>query len=141
MPWSPRSRRLLGPDGVLIGMAPSCWSPLLAHCNSRSPKTSLLSCGIVFEGRNELGELFVGDAARFADLDAAELAGPEQVVDLVAPDVQHLGYLLDGVCLHGRSPPPVAGCFWAAPLVLVTVSSCLCLCLRTHSSVTTCRRA
>ena len=37
-----------------------------------------------------------------ADLDAAELAGAEQVVDLVAADVEHLGDLLDGVCLQGH---------------------------------------
>ena len=42
---------------------------------------------------------------RLADLDAAELAGPEQVVDLVPADVEHLRDLLDGVCLQRLSPP------------------------------------
>jgi hypothetical protein len=44
--------------------------------------------------------VLLGDAAQLADLDAAELAGPKQVVDLVAADVQHLGYLLHRVRLQ-----------------------------------------
>jgi hypothetical protein len=35
------------------------------------------SCGIVFERGDEGGKLLIGDAAGLADLDAAELAGPE----------------------------------------------------------------
>jgi hypothetical protein len=57
-----------------------------------------LSCFL--QGGDELGEVLAGDAAELADLDAADLAGAEKVVDLVAADVEHLGYLLDGVGLH-----------------------------------------
>jgi hypothetical protein len=41
-----------------------------------------------------------GDPTELADLDAAELAGAEQVVDLVPADVEQLGDLLDRVCLQ-----------------------------------------
>jgi hypothetical protein len=41
-----------------------------------------------------------GDPAELSDLDAAELAGAEQVVDLVPADVEQLGDLLDRVCLQ-----------------------------------------
>jgi len=44
--------------------------------------------------------MLAGDAAELADLNAAELAGAEQVVDLVPADVEHLGDLLDGVGPH-----------------------------------------
>jgi hypothetical protein len=44
--------------------------------------------------------VLAGDPAQLADLDAAELAGAEQVVDLVPADVEDLGDLLDGVCLQ-----------------------------------------
>ncbi len=52
------------------------------------------------ESRYELGELGVGDAAKLADLDAAELLGAEKVVHLVPANVEQFGYLLDGVCLQ-----------------------------------------
>ena len=73
------------------------WPP--RQDTSRSPKTSLSGVGVV-KGSNELGELLFGDPAQLSDLEAAKLAGPEQVIDLVAADVQHLRYLLDGVCLQ-----------------------------------------
>jgi hypothetical protein len=41
-----------------------------------------------------------GDPAQLADLDAAKLADSHEVEDLVAADVQHVGDLLDSVCLH-----------------------------------------
>src|SRR6266567_4854008 len=116
MPSSPRSRRLLGLGvcGVPIGVAPSVWPAASLHINSRSPETSL--CGVI-EGCDELGELLIGNAAQLADLDAAQLAGPQEVVDLVPADVQHLRYLLDGVCLQRLSHLlPVVGRSWAAPL-------------------------
>src|SRR6266704_7014701 len=54
----------------------------------------------VVERGDELGELLLRDPAQLADLETAQLAGPEQVIDLVAAHVQHLRYLLDGVCLQ-----------------------------------------
>src|ERR1035438_9727294 len=57
-----------------------------------------------FERCDELGQVPVGDPAQLADLHAAQLAGAEQAVDLVPPDVQHLRYLLDRVGLHVISP-------------------------------------
>src|SRR5690242_8215142 len=54
----------------------------------------------VVERSDELGELLFGDPAQLADLEAAQLAGPEQVIDLVPSDVQHLRCLLDGVSLQ-----------------------------------------
>ena len=48
-------------------------------------------------------------AAQLADLDASQLAGPEKVIDLVATDMQHLGYLLNRVCPQWLSPPPASG--------------------------------
>lgn len=54
----------------------------------------------VVERGDELGELLLGDPAQLADLETAQLACPEQVIDLVAAHVQHLRYLLDGVCLQ-----------------------------------------
>jgi hypothetical protein len=53
-----------------------------------------------FQGGDELGQVLVRDPARVADLDAAELASAEQLVDLVSADVQHFRDLLDCVCLH-----------------------------------------
>ena len=82
------------------------------------------------ESRYELGELSVGDAAKLADLDAAELLRAEKVVHLVPADVEQFGYLLDGVCLQLPSPP-----------LVVTLRRCLSVCLRTHVRAFTCRRA
>src|SRR5579875_3675528 len=100
MPSSPRSRRLLG---LGVRAAQAILLPLgLPPRPYTIAKTSLdvpSSCGAV-ERSNELGELLFGDPAEFADLEAAQLAGPKQVIDLVAADVQHLRYLLDGVCLQ-----------------------------------------
>ena len=47
-------------------------------------------------------------SARFPYLDAAKLAGPEQAVYLVTPDVQDLCHLLDGVCPQRRLTGAVA---------------------------------
>jgi hypothetical protein len=45
------------------------------------------------------------DPAQLADLDAAQLAGPQQVVHLVAAHVEHFRYLFDCVRFHlTRSP-------------------------------------
>src|ERR1017187_4062461 len=63
-----------------------------------------------FHGGDELGQVPVGDPAQLADLDAAELAGAEQVVHLVPADVQHFRYLLDCVCLHFAWP--LLRCCW-----------------------------
>src|ERR1700733_11691327 len=67
-----------------------------------------------FEGCDELGQMLVGDPAQLADLDAAELTSPQQVVHLVAADVQHLRYLLDCVRFHvpGLSPSSFLPCSW-----------------------------
>jgi hypothetical protein len=46
-----------------------------------------------------------GDPTELAELDAAELAGAEQVVDLVPADVEQLGDLLDRVCLQVITSP------------------------------------
>jgi hypothetical protein len=81
------------------------------------------------ESRYELGELGVGDAAKLANLDAAELLGAEKVVHLVPADMKQFGYLLDGVCLQLASPP-----------LVVTLRRCLSVCLRTHVPAFTCRR-
>ena len=53
----------------------------------------------LLEVRDEPGKLGIGDAA--------ELLGSEKVVDLVSADVEHFGYLLNGVGLHlvFTSPP------------------------------------
>src|ERR1700730_17223590 len=69
------------------------------HSMSRRPKTSLIDVGVI-ERSDKFGQLLFGDPAQLADLEAAQLAGPEQVIDLVPADVQHLRYLLDGVCLQ-----------------------------------------
>lgn len=61
--------------------------------------------GGLFQGGDELGEVPVSDAAQLADLDAAELAGADQEVDLVPSDAEDLGHLLDGVRLQGTPPP------------------------------------
>jgi hypothetical protein len=45
--------------------------------------------------------VLVSDPAQLADLDAAELAAPQQALHLVAANVQDLGDLLDCVGLHG----------------------------------------
>ena|ERR1700745_3754876 len=50
---------------------------LVAIEDKAAPGHGATSCGIVFERGDESGKLLVGDAAGFADLDAAELAGPE----------------------------------------------------------------
>src|SRR5229473_2416534 len=78
---------------------------LILGSNPRSHTTSKTSLDVpnsygLVERSDELGELLFGDPAQLADLEAAQLAGPEQVIDLVAADVQHLRYLLDGVCLQ-----------------------------------------
>src|SRR5271165_1608981 len=70
-----------------------------SHTTLKTSQDVPNSYGLV-ERSNELSELLFGDPAQLADLEAAQLAGPEQVVDLVAADVQHLRYLLDGVCLQ-----------------------------------------
>ena len=59
--------------------------------------------------RDELGKVLFGNAPRFADLDAAQLTRPEQVVDLVAADMEHLGDFLNGEGLHSliTSRPPL----------------------------------
>jgi hypothetical protein len=50
---------------------------LLAIEEKATPSHGTISCGIVFKGGDEGGELLISDPAGFADLDAAELAGPE----------------------------------------------------------------
>jgi hypothetical protein len=67
--------------------------------------------GVLFEGGDEVGELLVGDAAKLVDLDAVEASGPDEGVDLVASDLEDLGDLFDGVCLHDHllSPRAVSG--------------------------------
>jgi hypothetical protein len=64
------------------------------------------SLGNIFERGDELCDVIFGDPPQFADLDAAELASSEQVVDLVAADVQHVGDLLDCECLQVCESPP-----------------------------------
>jgi hypothetical protein len=61
-----------------------------------------------FERGDELSYVLAGDASGVADLDAAELAGAEQVVDFVAAGAQHLGDL--------RSLPPPPGMLPGAAL-------------------------
>src|SRR6266496_3848244 len=61
-----------------------------------------LDCLIEFERGDEIGQVPVGDPAQLSDLDAAELAGSEQVIDLVAADLEYFCHLLDGVCLHAH---------------------------------------
>src|ERR1700677_628891 len=131
MPSSPRSRRFLrgfccSSNGLLLSVDLA----FLLIITQDVPRRPSPLGGVVFEAGDEIGELLLGDAAELADFDAAELAGSEEVVDLVAADVEHLGYLLDGVCLHGWSPPLVA-----------TVCSCLRVCLRSRLCALTCRRA
>jgi len=70
-----------------------------SHTTSKTSQDVPNSYGLV-ERSDELSELLLSDPAQLADLEAAQLAGPEQVVDLVSADVQHLRYLLDGVCLQ-----------------------------------------
>ena len=57
---------------------------LLATC---CHALTICSLRKIFERGDELGYVIFGDASQFADLDAAELASSEQVVDLVAADV------------------------------------------------------
>lgn len=77
--------------------------PLLYHSALR--RNAYLSVGF-FEGCDELGQVLVSDPAQLSDLDAAEVPGPEQKVDLVTADVQQLRHLLDGVRLQGRLTSP-----------------------------------
>jgi hypothetical protein len=51
------------------------------------PPTNDCSLGKIFERGDELCYVLFSDAPQLADLDAAELTSPEQVVDLVAADV------------------------------------------------------
>jgi hypothetical protein len=60
----------------------------------------------IFERGDELGYVIFGDAPQLADLDAAELTSPEQVVDLVTANVQHVSDLLDCECLQVCGSPP-----------------------------------
>ena len=87
-----------------VGVHPDGRERRIAHVDQRSTlfytRVSASHSGLVFEGCDELGQVPVGDPAQLADLDAAELAGTEQVVDLVPADVQHLGDLLNCVCLQ-----------------------------------------
>jgi hypothetical protein len=46
--------------------------------------------------------VLAGDPAEFADLDTAELAGPQQGVHLVSAYVKDLCYLFDSVSFRGR---------------------------------------
>jgi hypothetical protein len=67
--------------------------------------------GTIFERGDQLGYVLFCDAPQFPDLDAAELASPEQVIDLIAPYVQHFSDLLDCECLQVcESPPLYASC-------------------------------
>jgi hypothetical protein len=61
--------------------------------------------------------MLTGDPAQFADLDAPELSGPQQEVDLVAANMEDLPYLLNCVRLHFASPPLRAG-RWLRPHLL-----------------------
>jgi hypothetical protein len=70
-----------------------------------------------FQRSNELGEMPIGDSAQLADLDAAELPGPQQVVDLVPADMEDLRYLLNCVRLQFASPPLRAS-RWMRPHLL-----------------------
>jgi hypothetical protein len=50
----------------------------------------------VFEGGDEAGQVRFGDSSRFPDLDASELPGSEEQIDLVAADVQQVRDLFHG---------------------------------------------
>src|SRR6266536_2319012 len=107
------------------------------ECTALQHDAVRLCCA--FERFDKLGYVFAGDAAQFADLDAAELAGPDEVVHLVPANVQNLGYLLDGECLHAhllgswlrwsvggsfrQSHGDISRCDW-----LQCVTSILCTC-------------
>src|ERR1700722_13716270 len=54
----------------------------------------------VFEGGDKGGEVGLGDSSRLADLDASELPGSEEQIDLVAADVQQVRDIFHGVGLH-----------------------------------------
>src|SRR6266508_3680211 len=73
--------------------------------------------------------MFVGDPAQLADLDAAELAGADEVVHLVPADVQDLGYLLDGVSLHGLTSSG-RGWRWFVRLLPISLLNVTCACAR-----------
>jgi hypothetical protein len=106
----------------------------------RPARTHLRSSGVVFECGDEVRKMPVGDAAGLADLDASELARTEQVVDLVAADVEHLRDLLDCVCLQRHHLLGLLGLALAAPFA-VTLGSCLRLCLTAAFAPITCRHA
>jgi len=76
----------------------------------------------------------ISDAAGLADLGAAELAGAQQVVDLVAADVEHLRDLLDRVCLQVS----ITSLGWA---LAAPFAGCLRLCLAAAYAPITCRHA
>src|ERR1700722_14948504 len=75
-------------------------SCLLRRFDDVLPRANDCSLGKIFERGDELCYVIFRDAPQLADLDAAELTSPEQVVDLVAANVQHVSDLLDCECLQ-----------------------------------------
>src|SRR3984957_1338774 len=81
-------------------------SCLLRRFDDVLPRANDCSLGKIFERGDELCYVIFRDAPQLADLDAAELTSPEQVVDLVAANVQHVSDLLDCECLQVCESPP-----------------------------------
>jgi hypothetical protein len=63
-----------------------------------------------FEGCDEVSKMLIGDAPQPADLDALELTGSDQLIDLVPPYVQQFGYFLDFVRLQMPHLPLCGSC-------------------------------